>query len=101
MFKLHLATFVSYDSFTFFTRDDVISLTVKSLKNPRSAVCKTAIMTAADLFKSYKDEIIDLLDPMVVFLLELIAAIMTTFYVYVSTIISFLACSTSSQIFTR
>ncbi|KAL8528240.1 hypothetical protein ACS0TY_005882 [Phlomoides rotata] len=49
--------------------NDVISLTVKSLKNPRSAVCKTAIMTTADLFKSYNDEIIDSLDPLLVQLL--------------------------------
>ncbi|XP_047965857.1 uncharacterized protein LOC125210342 isoform X2 [Salvia hispanica] len=49
--------------------DEVISLVVKSLKNPRSAVCKTAIMTAADLFKAYTDSIIDLLDPLLVQLL--------------------------------
>ncbi|KAL1531651.1 hypothetical protein AAHA92_31768 [Salvia divinorum] len=49
--------------------EEVISLVVKSLKNPRSAVCKTAIMTAADLFKAYKDSIIDSLDPLLVQLL--------------------------------
>ncbi|KAJ6833086.1 uncharacterized protein M6B38_340710 [Iris pallida] len=48
---------------------DVIPLIVKSLKNPRSAVCKTAIMTSADIFKVYSDSIIDLLDPMLVQLL--------------------------------
>ncbi|XP_042036825.1 uncharacterized protein LOC121782900 isoform X2 [Salvia splendens] len=49
--------------------EEVISLVVKSLKNPRSAVCKTAIMTASDLFKAYKDSIIDSLDPLLVQLL--------------------------------
>ncbi|PIN02705.1 hypothetical protein CDL12_24779 [Handroanthus impetiginosus] len=48
---------------------DVISLIVKSLKNPRSALCKTAIMTSADIFKAYNDEIIDSLDPLLVQLL--------------------------------
>ncbi|CAI9777344.1 unnamed protein product [Fraxinus pennsylvanica] len=43
---------------------DVISFIVKSLKNPRSAVCKTAIMTCPDIFKAYTDDIIDLLDPL-------------------------------------
>ncbi|KAH6758522.1 ARM repeat superfamily protein [Perilla frutescens var. frutescens] len=49
--------------------DEVIALVVKSLKNPRSAVCKTAIMTAADLFKAFNDGIIDSLDPLLVQLL--------------------------------
>ncbi|KAG6391817.1 hypothetical protein SASPL_149577 [Salvia splendens] len=49
--------------------EEVISLVVKSLKNPRSAVCKTAIMTASDLFKAYNDSIIDSLDPLLVQLL--------------------------------
>ncbi|KDO66236.1 hypothetical protein CISIN_1g020553mg [Citrus sinensis] len=48
---------------------DVIPLVVKSLKNPRSAVCKTAIMTAADIFSAYNDRMIDLLDPLLVQLL--------------------------------
>lgn len=43
----------------------MISLVVKSLKNPRSAVCKTAIMTSADIFSAYNDHIIDSLDPLV------------------------------------
>ncbi|XP_024992238.1 uncharacterized protein LOC112526077 [Cynara cardunculus var. scolymus] len=47
----------------------VISLVVKSLKNPRSAVCKTGIMTSADIFKAFGDHIIDLLDPLLVQLL--------------------------------
>lgn len=49
--------------------NDVISMVVKSLKNPRSAVCKTAIMTSVDIFKVYKDGIIDSLDPLLVQLL--------------------------------
>ncbi|PIN00166.1 hypothetical protein CDL12_27334 [Handroanthus impetiginosus] len=44
--------------------NDVISLVVKSKKNPRSAVCKTAIMASADIFKAYNDHIIDSLDPL-------------------------------------
>ncbi|KAH7660148.1 CLASP N-terminal domain-containing protein [Dioscorea alata] len=47
----------------------VIPLIVKSLKNPRSAVCKTAIMTSADIFKVYGDVIIDSVDPLLVQLL--------------------------------
>ncbi|KAB2610251.1 hypothetical protein D8674_018283 [Pyrus ussuriensis x Pyrus communis] len=48
---------------------DVISLVVKSLKNPRSAVCKTAIMTSAEIFNAYNDHVIDSLDPMLTQLL--------------------------------
>ncbi|OMP10144.1 Armadillo-like helical [Corchorus olitorius] len=48
---------------------DVIPLLVKSLKNPRSAVCKTAIMTSADIFGAYNDDLIDSLDPLLVQLL--------------------------------
>ncbi|ERN05906.1 hypothetical protein AMTRI_Chr10g6380 [Amborella trichopoda] len=48
---------------------NVVSLTVKSLKNPRSAVCKTAIMTSADIFKVYKDGIIDSFEPLLMQLL--------------------------------
>ncbi|XP_071713046.1 uncharacterized protein [Rutidosis leptorrhynchoides] len=49
--------------------ENVISLVVKALKNPRSAVCKTAIMTSADIFKAFGDSIIDALDPLLVVLL--------------------------------
>ncbi|KAJ8630435.1 hypothetical protein MRB53_023758 [Persea americana] len=48
---------------------NVVTLIVKSLKSPRSAVCKTAIMTSADILKVYSDHIIDSLDPMLVQLL--------------------------------
>lgn len=46
-------------------RGDVITSIAKSLKNPRSAVCKTALMTCADIFSVYNDLIIDSLDPLV------------------------------------
>lgn len=49
--------------------ETIISLVVKSLKNPRSAVCKTAIMTAADIFKAYGERIVDTMDPMLLQLL--------------------------------
>ncbi|XP_023521721.1 uncharacterized protein LOC111789607 [Cucurbita pepo subsp. pepo] len=48
---------------------DVISLLVKSMKNPRSAVCKTALMTSADIFSAYNDKLIESLDPMLLQLL--------------------------------
>ncbi|KAL0554884.1 hypothetical protein IC582_008814 [Cucumis melo] len=48
---------------------DVISLLVKSMKNPRSAVCKTALMTSADIFSAYNDKMIESLDPILVQLL--------------------------------
>ncbi|XP_010033265.2 uncharacterized protein LOC104422595 [Eucalyptus grandis] len=48
---------------------NVITLLVKSLKNPRSALCKTAIMTSADMFHAYNDQLIDFLDPLLVQLL--------------------------------
>lgn len=32
---------------------------VKAMKNPRSALCKTAIMAASDIFKSYGDKLLD------------------------------------------
>ncbi|XP_030483899.2 uncharacterized protein LOC115700496 [Cannabis sativa] len=48
---------------------DVISLVAKSLKNPRSAVCKTACMTSADIFSAYNDLMIESLDLLLVQLL--------------------------------
>ncbi|KAK8939839.1 hypothetical protein KSP40_PGU016883 [Platanthera guangdongensis] len=42
---------------------DLIPKIVKSLKNPRSAVCKTAIMTCGDIFKVYNDSMIEFIDP--------------------------------------
>ncbi|KAH7847331.1 hypothetical protein Vadar_024816 [Vaccinium darrowii] len=49
--------------------ENVIPLVVKSLKNPRSGLCKTAIMTSADIFSAYGDHIIDSLDPLLLQLL--------------------------------
>ncbi|KAK4776306.1 hypothetical protein SAY86_004994 [Trapa natans] len=46
--------------------EDVITLLVKALKNPRSAVCKTGIMTSADIFFACNDELINFLDPLVI-----------------------------------
>ncbi|GJR94151.1 TOG array regulator of axonemal microtubules protein 1 [Tanacetum coccineum] len=39
--------------------EKVMMVLVKSMKNPRSALCKTAIMAAADLFKSYGDKLLE------------------------------------------
>ncbi|KAI5063957.1 hypothetical protein GOP47_0020627 [Adiantum capillus-veneris] len=47
----------------------VVTLMVKAMKNPRSALCKTAIMASADFFKSYQDQMLDLLDPLLLQLL--------------------------------
>ncbi|KAG9448713.1 hypothetical protein H6P81_008678 [Aristolochia fimbriata] len=51
------------------TLGNIMPLVVKSLKCPRSAVCKTAIMASADIFKVYSDHIIDSFDPLLVQLL--------------------------------
>lgn len=53
----------------------MISLLVKALKNPRSAVCKTAIMTSADIFIAFGDSIIDSVDPLVIILFLLYSAV--------------------------
>ncbi|KAH7283113.1 hypothetical protein KP509_35G061200 [Ceratopteris richardii] len=47
----------------------IINLTMKAMKNPRSALCKAAIMASSDFFKYYKDEMLDLLDPLLLQLL--------------------------------
>ncbi len=49
----------------YFNRDAVVALVIKSVKNPRSALCKTALMTSTDMFKAYQDQLLDLLDPLV------------------------------------
>ncbi|KAL5723688.1 hypothetical protein ACHQM5_007058 [Ranunculus cassubicifolius] len=49
--------------------EKIISLVVKSLKNPRSAVCKTALMTVEDIFTAYGDHTIDSLDSLLLQLL--------------------------------
>jgi hypothetical protein len=43
----------------------VVALVIKSVKNPRSALCKTALMTSTDMFMAYQDQLLDLLDPLV------------------------------------
>lgn len=48
---------------------NVVLLTTKSLKNPRSALCKTAIMASSDLIKAYQDQMIDFIDPLLLQLL--------------------------------
>lgn len=47
----------------------VVTLIIKAMKNPRSALCKTAIMASTDFFKSYQDQMLDLLDPLLLQLL--------------------------------
>ena len=32
---------------------------VKAMKNPRSALCKTSIMAAADVFVAYQDKLLE------------------------------------------
>ncbi|XP_066331014.1 uncharacterized protein [Miscanthus floridulus] len=46
--------------------EHLVPLIVKSVKNPRSAVCKTALMTCADIFKAYGDLMVDSIDPLLV-----------------------------------
>ncbi|XP_066363355.1 uncharacterized protein [Miscanthus floridulus] len=46
--------------------EPLVPLIVKSVKNPRSAVCKTALMTCADIFKAYGDLMVDSIDPLLV-----------------------------------
>ncbi|MFS7928133.1 putative armadillo-like helical protein [Helianthus anomalus] len=40
-------------------REKVKMVLVKAMKNPRSALCKTAIMAASDLFKSFGDKLLE------------------------------------------
>ncbi|KAL3680067.1 hypothetical protein R1sor_023023 [Riccia sorocarpa] len=49
--------------------NEVLALVVKAVKNPRSALCKTAIMASSDLLKAYNDEMLDILDPLLLQLL--------------------------------
>ncbi|KAH7285777.1 hypothetical protein KP509_33G045600 [Ceratopteris richardii] len=46
-----------------------IPLLIKAIKNPRSALCKTAIMASADLFKSYPADMLALLEQLLLQLL--------------------------------
>lgn len=66
--ELHVISFVSCSvrCMNYFNcRESLVPLIVKSVKNPRSAVCKTALMTCADIFKAYGDMMVDSIDPLV------------------------------------
>ncbi|KAL0388785.1 UNVERIFIED_CONTAM: hypothetical protein Sradi_2760300 [Sesamum radiatum] len=39
--------------------DKVVSVMVKAIKNPRSALCKTSIMAAADIFMAFGEKLLD------------------------------------------
>ncbi|XVE82146.1 hypothetical protein DITRI_Ditri15bG0123300 [Diplodiscus trichospermus] len=39
--------------------EKVILIVVKAMKNPRSALCKTAIMAASDIFNAYGEKLLD------------------------------------------
>lgn len=39
--------------------EKVMLVLVKAMKNPRSALCKTSIMAASDVFKAYGDKLLD------------------------------------------
>ncbi|KNA07790.1 hypothetical protein SOVF_168690 [Spinacia oleracea] len=39
--------------------EPVVVVLVKAMKNPRSALCKTSIMAAADLFVAYRDKLME------------------------------------------
>ncbi|MCO5614468.1 hypothetical protein L7F22_068751 [Adiantum nelumboides] len=49
--------------------EQTVPLLVKAMKNPRSALCKTAIMASADLFKSYPVNILAMLEELLLQLL--------------------------------
>jgi hypothetical protein len=40
-------------------RDKILLVVVKSMKNPRSALCKTSIMAASDIFNAFGDKLFD------------------------------------------
>lgn len=40
-------------------REPVMVVLVKAMKNPRSALCKTSIMAAADVFVAYSDKMLE------------------------------------------
>lgn len=49
--------------FTFLIhRENVLLVMVKALKNPRSALCKTAIMASTDIFHSFGNTLLSALD---------------------------------------
>jgi len=40
-------------------RGNIVLVVAKTMKNPRSALCKTAIMAAADIFNASGDKLLD------------------------------------------
>lgn len=48
---------------------NVVNAILKSLKNPRSALVKTSLMTSADLFRAFKDKLLSNLDALLLQLL--------------------------------
>lgn len=42
-----------------FYREKVMEVVEKAMKNPRSALCKTSIMAASDIFKAFGDKLLD------------------------------------------
>ncbi|KAI5078203.1 hypothetical protein GOP47_0005874 [Adiantum capillus-veneris] len=49
--------------------EQAVPLLIKAMKNPRSALCKTAIMASADLLKSYPVDILAMLEQLLLQLL--------------------------------
>lgn len=95
--ELHGISFSSY-SVWFMNymncRDSVVPLIVKSVKNPRSAVCKTALMTCADIFKAYGDLMVDSIDLLVCI------AIQMCYLVFLCKLLSFWKHLFLSNVFT-
>lgn len=42
--------------------DKIVSAVVKLLKSPRSSVCKTSLLCCTDLFTTFQDDLLDLMD---------------------------------------
>ncbi|CAH1433051.1 unnamed protein product [Lactuca virosa] len=65
-FQLHMClSSMKTDEYEYMTRvvniegEKVLLVLVKAMKNPRSALCKTSIMAASDIFKSYGDKLLE------------------------------------------
>ena len=41
------------------TREKVVLVVTKTMKNPRSALCKTSIMAASDIFNAFGDKLLE------------------------------------------
>ncbi|KAK7412936.1 hypothetical protein VNO78_04715 [Psophocarpus tetragonolobus] len=48
-----------HSSLLFPTLVKIVSVVAKTMRNPRSALCKTAIMAAADIFNAFGDKLLD------------------------------------------